>query len=200
MNLHHIKILCALCAFLYTASAREVLAHPHVFITATFSFLFEGDLIKGVRSYWVFDPVFSMELVRGFDKNGDGAFDGTESAEIASVILSNLQAFHYLTFVQVSGRVLPPQKPEQFLATLKNGRVAFSLYTPLPQAVNAKKSDISVYSYDPSYDIEVTMSEQKPVVFEKLPESANCATKKFEETDPAYWAGQITYQRIRLSC
>lgn len=175
-------------------------AHPHVFIDARFAYVMKEGKVTGIRSYWIFDPIFSMELIRSFDADKNGAFDPAEGKKMADTVLENLKYYHYLTFLRLGGETLPATRPTEFAATLQKDRVGFSLLTPLPKPIDPAKDDISVYSYDPSYYIEVNVAKEKPAFFEPPGDVPKCAFKQYTESDPAYWNGLINFERIKLSC
>jgi ABC-type uncharacterized transport system substrate-binding protein len=180
--------------------SAPALAHPHVFINNTTGFVFKDNKVAGIRLYWVFDPIFSAEVIRSYDANKDKQFDAKESAVIAETILQNLKDFHYLSYITVSGEKLPAIRPTEFKATMQGDRVAFALYMPLPQPIDPHAHDIGVSVYDQSYYIEVTLSKDIPVLFEPEAKKTSCSFKKFTETDPQYFGGMITFERVKLVC
>ena len=54
-------------------------AHPHVFVDNRVTFLFDGSRLTGFRENWLFDEVFSDQLLQDFDTNHDGQFSKAES-------------------------------------------------------------------------------------------------------------------------
>ncbi|HVJ42533.1 MAG TPA: DUF1007 family protein, partial [Dongiaceae bacterium] len=96
--------------------------HPHVFIDNTVDFVFDGGgKITGLRMTWVFDDVFSDELLGDFDANHDKSFDAAESRKIAATIWPNMKPFHYFTYVWVDKKDLGLILPSDFKASAAKG-------------------------------------------------------------------------------
>ncbi|MEP4770646.1 MAG: DUF1007 family protein [Roseibium sp.] len=91
------QLLIAL-GFLVSAAAG-VYAHPHVFIEARSSLVFDDNgKAVSVRHVFRFDDAFSAFAIQGFDKNGDGVYSRDELSELADVNIESMADFGYFTF------------------------------------------------------------------------------------------------------
>jgi len=54
------------------ASAGPAAAHPHIWINAVATFLFEDRMLVGVRHHWEFDEMFGSYVIEEQDADGDG--------------------------------------------------------------------------------------------------------------------------------
>ena len=53
-------------------SAPPALAHPHVWVRASATILYEHNTITGLQQAWTFDEFYTQQAIEGLDKNGDG--------------------------------------------------------------------------------------------------------------------------------
>jgi nickel/cobalt transporter (NicO) family protein len=87
--------------------AEPVGAHPHVWIDAVVTFVFEDGQLVGLRHHWKFDEFFGSFVIEEHDDNGDGAFDAAEVSAIRDTAFSNLREYDYFTHVHIDGDKLP---------------------------------------------------------------------------------------------
>src|SRR5690242_3661369 len=85
----------ALALALLTSAGSPASAHPHVFIDNRIAFVFDGARMTGFREIWVFDDIFSDQLLQQFDADHDGHLSNAESDALAKGTLPNLAHFHY---------------------------------------------------------------------------------------------------------
>ena len=69
------NILAAVAAAVgLAASAAPALAHPHVWVTASATVLYDHNTITGLQQAWTFDEFYTQQAIEGLDKNGDGKY------------------------------------------------------------------------------------------------------------------------------
>jgi ABC-type uncharacterized transport system substrate-binding protein len=175
-------------------------AHPHVFIDNRVVFMFAGDKIIALTESWTFDEIFSDQLLQGFDKNGDGAFDKAESKAVAEGTLPNLKKFRYFNYIWVDGKDLGAINPVDFTASIgKNKKVTFVFSVKLPLPVDPKSQKLKVEINDREYYVEVDLAEQQPVLFHGNA-GVTCEPKIRDDIENAYYGGFVNPQEITLSC
>ncbi len=174
-------------------------AHPHVFIDNTVTFVFSGDKITGFRENWVFDDVFSDQLLQQFDTDHNGKFDAKESKAVGETVLPNVKQFHYFTYVWVDKKELPPIPPKDFKATAEKGIVTFDFLVPLPKPVDPKTQSLAVEIYDHEFFVEVDLHKTTPVRFDGA-KTVACEPKIRDDKARAYFGGFVNPQEITLSC
>ena len=191
--------LIAILALSVLGSARPAVAHPHVFIDNTVNFVFDGGKITGFRMTWVFDDVFSDELLTDFDANHDKNFDAAESKKIAATIWPNMQPFHYFTYVWVDKQDLGLILPTDFKASASKGNVTFDFLVPLPKPVDPKTQSLAVEVYDHEFYVEVDLHKTEPVRFTQM-ENVSCTPHVRDDPSRAYFGGYVNPQEITLAC
>jgi ABC-type uncharacterized transport system substrate-binding protein len=177
-------------------------AHPHVFIDSRVTFLFADRKIVGCRENWLFDDVFSDQLLQDYDVDGDGRFNAGESDKIGRETLPNLSQFHFFTYIWVGGKALPKITPKDFHASAKDKLVSFDFMVSLPQP--AEPQDIALEVNDREYFVEVLLAKDKPIVFQDKSggELAGMACQPAVTKDEknAYYGGFVYPQRITVAC
>ena len=186
-----------LVTFLMAAAPAE--AHPHVFIDNRVTFLFDAGKVTALRLNWVFDEIFSDNLLAQFDADGDGALDALESKALGEGVLPNLKTFNYFTYVWVDGKQLDPIAPTDFVASAENAIVTFQMKVPLPAPVDPRSQALATEVYDREYYVEVLLAEQEPVALENA-DGVPCGATVRDDTENAYFGGYVIPQEIALQC
>jgi len=179
--------------------AGTAAAHPHVFIDNTVSFVFDGGKITGFRENWVFDDVFSDELIKEFDANGDHSFDAAESKKVGETVLPNVKQFHYFTYVWIDKKDLGEIPPKDFTATASKGIVTFDFLVDLPKPIDPKTARLAVEVYDHEFYVEVDLHKSEPVRFIKM-QGVSCTSTIRDDASRAYFGGFVNPQEIGLTC
>jgi ABC-type uncharacterized transport system substrate-binding protein len=68
-----VRVTIAACAV--ALGAGPAAAHPHVWINAVATLLFEDRMLVGVHHRWEFDEMFGSYVIEEHDANGDGKLD-----------------------------------------------------------------------------------------------------------------------------
>jgi len=180
--------------------ATGALAHPHVFIDNRVTFLFAGKKVVGFRENWLFDDVFSDQLMQEYDADGDGKIGPAESDKLGHDTLPNLAQFHYFTYIWVDGKALPKITPTDFHAAAKDKLVTFDFLVRLPQPVDA--SAIALEVNDREYFVEVLLAKDHAIVFreESGKDVTGCQASVAKDEKNAYYGGFVFPQRITLAC
>jgi ABC-type uncharacterized transport system substrate-binding protein len=196
--------VCALAAIFGVLLPATASAHPHVFIDNRVTFLFSENKIVGFRENWLFDDVFSDQMLQDFDADGDGKYSKAESDKIAAETLPNLAQFHYFTFVWVDGKPLAKIPPKDFHASAKNKLVTFDFMVTLPKPVDPSTQDIAVEINDREYFVEVLLAKDAPIAFKELTgkdlTGLVCEPSVTKDEKNAYYGGFVYPQQIKLKC
>jgi ABC-type uncharacterized transport system substrate-binding protein len=193
-------LLVALTAGCTGFFATGVSAHPHVFIDNRVTFLFAGKKLLGFRENWLFDDVFSDQLLQDYDADGDGKIGPAESEKLSKETLPNLAQFHYFTYIWAEGKALPKITPTDFHASAKGKLVTFDFLVMLPQP--ADPAAIALEVNDREYFVEVLLAKDHPFAFrdETGKDIATCQPSVTKDEKNAYYGGFVYPQRITLVC
>lgn len=174
-------------------------AHPSTSLNYRLLFTFEGSRITDIGESWTFDPLFSQELLSDYDKDGDGAFDQSETKIMGRDILANLSRSHYLTYITVDGRDLDAFVPFGFRARNSDGIVTIAFSNHLMAPLEASGSTIAVQVKDPGYVVLTAPAQNEPVILRGVTMDM-CAVRILNSPAEAYTHGMITTQQVDLTC
>ena len=201
LNLRKCAALSAAIGVLTLGAAQgPARAHPHVWINADVTLVFESKAIRALEITWAFDDLYSTLIREDFDKDGDGTLDKSELAEVArNQLEENLGEFSYFTHPQIDGKRLRVTEVEAFRAHFKDELLSFSFRVPLPEPVDPTRTDFAFGLYDEEYYIEFGVRRDDPI---RMTGDAPAGCKTivgFDEENPIYF-GAVAPMRISLSC
>ncbi len=184
---------------LFLAAAPPAQAHPHVFIDNHLIFVFDGSMLVGFREIWVFDDIFSQQLLEQFDTDHDGHFSNEESDAVAKGTLPNLASFHYFTYLWLDGKLLPQITPSDFHAAAESSIVAFNFMVKLPKPIDPRHVKFALEANDRTYYVQVALAERKRFAIAGMKGIA-CEPHVEQDAANAYYGGFVYPERVTLRC
>jgi ABC-type uncharacterized transport system substrate-binding protein len=193
-----VPLASAACAAV-TLGARPAAAHPHVWINAVTTFLFEDRMLMGIRHHWEFDEMFGSYVIEEQDADRDGELDRAEIASVQASAFSNLREYDFFTHARIDGNDMPLHEVTDFAARIENGMLVYEFTLPLAKPVDPGVSQFAAGIYDPEYYVEVLLDEDDPVRFEGLSSGA-CTYAIQEDIEHPIYYGLVNPLTIVLSC
>ena len=145
-------------------SALPAAAHPHVWVQAQVTVLFEKGSIVGLRHKWTFDDMYTAMAIQGLDTNKDGVYDRQELADLAQVNIDGLKEFEYFTYVALGAQRLKTKAPVDFyLEHTKDGLLSLYFTLPLEQPVLTDAKGFGFQLTDPGYFIAFDYVKDDPI-------------------------------------
>ena len=145
-------------------SAGRALAHPHVWVTASATVLYDHNAITGLQQAWTFDEFYTQQAIEGLDKNGDGKYDRQELQELAQVNIDGLKEFAYFTNAKLGADDLKFKPPvDYWLDYTDKGVLTLHFTLPLEKPVPADAVGFAFSVSDPSYFIAFDLAKDDPV-------------------------------------
>ena len=145
-------------------AARPALAHPHVWVTASATVLYDHNAIAGLQQAWTFDEFYTQQAIEGLDKNGDGKYDRQELSELAQVNMDGLKEFNYFTFAKLGTEDLKFKPPVDYWLEYSDKKILTLHFTlPLEKPVPADATGFAFSVSDPSYFIAFDLAKDKPI-------------------------------------
>ncbi len=98
-------------------------AHPVILIDYTMKVQFDSSGLQGFYETWRFDDVHSTEILKMFDKNGNGQIDPAELPALKRGYFDDLKDYSYFASIVVNGKEVPTREVSDFAATDEDGRM-----------------------------------------------------------------------------
>ena len=135
-----------------TAPVLSIYAHPHVNVNSYAHFYFDKSGLMGMYVQWVFDPLYSSQILYECDLDSNGEFSGEELAEVEDYYFSQLDQYNYYLDLAVNKRKVPLPEPVNFNAQVDHDDevVIFTFYLPLKQEFAPGGTRLMVDFADPS--------------------------------------------------
>lgn len=156
-------MVCAIVLAALLSSAREIGAHPHVFIVQRLEVVFDDKGLAGVRVRWKFDDMFAAMIAEDHDRNGDGALDPPEVEIVREKAFSFIAEHNYFIFIKIENKPFQVKYTTDFNAVLKDGKLEYHFFVPCHVTATKAKKKISVATYDPTYYTAVFFAKNGPV-------------------------------------
>jgi ABC-type uncharacterized transport system substrate-binding protein len=165
-------------------------AHPHVFIDTKITVVFGQNTIEKLFVQFDFDPMFSAELIHGFDANASRQFEKNEIKNIYKNAFSNLKDYNYFIHFVDAGKKLTFTSVSDFNASINSaGKVQYTFTIDTDIKTNIANKKVKMAAYDHSYYFNVRL-EKANVSFINQ-EQANFTWSFIQDKSMAYYFDQI---------
>jgi ABC-type uncharacterized transport system substrate-binding protein len=198
-------------------------AHPHVFIDAGVTLIFdeEGQL-GAVRIAWAYDELYSLLAVEefGLDPDFDGVLTEQERAQLVGFDMNWIEGFEGDAYLLVDGGQVALSGPLEWDAAYEDGRVVTTHLRALPERVSISAGPAILQIYDPTYYTAYQIS--LPTRLENAPEGCEAqvfvpdmeaagdelraALREFAGSDDAFMeaefppVGELFAEEVRVTC
>ncbi|RJK99224.1 DUF1007 family protein [Paracoccus aestuarii] len=160
-----------LAAVTMAALPSGALAHPHVFIDAALSLVYDDQgRLSEVAVEWEYDDFYSFLIIEdmGLDPDGDGVLTPEEQAAIQDFDADWEEGFDGRLYLGVEGRRVALQAPRDFGADYRDGRLVSRHVRPLAAPLDGALP-LLVQVYDPEFYVQFAIPDT-PVI-----QGADCA-------------------------
>jgi nickel/cobalt transporter (NicO) family protein len=168
--MHRFSAALAAALALLLAFAFPAFAHPHIFVDAKATVVFNdaGDVI-GVRHQWTFDEAFSAWSIQGLDTNNDGVTSEAELQSLADENMKGLGAYSYYTYMGEAGA---PNLTFHHLPNPRldyaDGRTTLKFTLALDKPYHIKKR-LQLGIEDSEYYVAITFAGPEAISLENAP-------------------------------
>ena len=131
-------------------------AHPHVFVDATITAIFDGKGLSGIKNHWVYDEMYSAATFASADSDGNGQLSAKETEQLKNGILGPIASSNYYNYVLVGTEFLPAKGVKNFKAEMKNGKLALDFTVSFSIPVKQDYTMATVAVNDPTNYIQMT--------------------------------------------
>ncbi|MCK5198332.1 MAG: DUF1007 family protein [Spirochaetales bacterium] len=122
-------------------------AHPHMSINAYAHYYFDQSGFMGFYIQWIFDPLFSSQIVYECDTDNDLSFSDKELEQVEKYYFSRLDDYNFYTELRIEDRVEPLGIPVNFSAEIDtddDNVVIFTFYVPVNRPYKSGGTRITV--------------------------------------------------------
>lgn len=155
--------LRAVLAFFAAFLPSLVLAHPHVWVTATTTVVTRPDgTITAIKHRWTFDEPFSAYAVMGMDKDGDGKFSREELAPFARINMESLHEYGFFTSVKQGKGAIAFSDPVDYWLDHDGKALTLNFTLPVKEGAIVVK-DARLEVTDPSFFVSFEFAKENPV-------------------------------------
>jgi ABC-type uncharacterized transport system substrate-binding protein len=154
---------CAIFVLLLVSLCPSVCrAHAHIFIDYTVTAEFDEAGLKGMRTVWTFDRMFSSFIIKQFDKDNNKSFDAQEVAAIRDNAFKALAKDGYFAHLSHGKKALPAPRPTEFDAKLvgKKDVVRYSFFLPVTVQADGESQRVSLFFFDPVIYVSFTITNK----------------------------------------
>lgn len=147
--------------FIILIGAALLYAHPHVAITSSVNFVWEGKKLQGAYIEWTFDKFFSAEIINWLDADKDGKFSTAENEQVYNNAFINLRNYYYYTFIRQGKNRTSPSEVSRFKVSQHKGIMTYRFYVDL-SAYTGNELYFAVYDY--TYFCDIRYAENRGVL------------------------------------
>ena len=141
-------------ALAFCLSPFGVSAHPHIFIDAGASFIFNdsGELFA-VKIEWAYDDLYTLFTVDdlGLDSDGDGVITIGEQKKLVGFDTQWLDGFEGDSYLTFAGTQIRLGQPESATAELVAGRLITSHIRKIDKPISMVGKVVELKIFDPTY-------------------------------------------------
>ncbi|WP_303342304.1 DUF1007 family protein [Paracoccus sp. (in: a-proteobacteria)] len=150
----HALITAATCALLPLSAA----AHPHLFIDAGVTLIYDGGDLTAVQVEWVYDDFYSLLITQdyGLDPDGDGVLTDDETAALQGFDSDWEPGFDGRLFLLAEGRRIALDPGRDFTAEYRDGQIISRHIRDLSPPI-AGDGLVIARIYDPEFYVDFTV-------------------------------------------
>ena len=158
MRGQRIRLIVSL--FVLGLVATSVGAHPHVFIDSRMRAEIHGDTVTHISAHWTFDRFFTHQVMRDFNLDPSGDFSSDDVEAVRRGAFDNLRNYDYFIFIEVDGREISANNPENFNVELNaDDRLVYTFDIPVDVELTGASRKIEVAMYDEEFFVDMAFAD-----------------------------------------
>jgi ABC-type uncharacterized transport system substrate-binding protein len=174
-------------------------AHPHVWIETKGAFDFDQGKLVAVDVDWLFDEMFSAQLIEDFDKGKKGKFDASDIADLQQQVLPGYADFGYYTHLRVDGTEQKIARTGNFTAAIEKDQVHFHFTAYMPVPIDPVAHKVEAGFYDETFFVDLAFTPHNPITFNGIAPGL-CGDTIVPDPNHKIYFGQVTPEAVKLTC
>ncbi len=147
-----LSIFAAPCAF----------AHPHVFVDAKVSLVFDEKGLTGFEEEWIFDEMFGKMIIDDYDKDKNGVFDEKEAVKVKLEAFENVKEWDYFHEISIQGKKFKVQWVKDFKVKIVKGLLIYTFFIPCHVPLDSQNKKINFSLSDPTIYTDLIFTKDSP--------------------------------------
>jgi len=145
-----------LIRLLFIILPTVLIAHPHIIIDYSVELRVNSQGIpEGYYVTWIFDSLFSQEVIFEVDRNRDGVLQPSEIDLVYNFAFENTRHFNFFTRFQINQEpMVPVTRVEQFEARIENRQLWYRFFVPFQtngSRTAANTNRINIWVFDETF-------------------------------------------------
>ena len=182
-----------------TSHERAAQAHPHLWIDAAGTILFDKGKVVAIRFQWTFDEFFSAGVIGEFDKNANKKFDEDEVEPLRAGAFEGTREVGFFTDIRMGDEKFPIATTRDFKPRIEKDAAIYEFTVPFAEPFDPTQKALTVSVYDESYFVDIGFQGHEPIKLDG-DGNATCAVRIVEDRgNPIY--GDVVYpKKAILEC
>lgn len=193
---HHLAAALTFAGVL--AATGPGTTHPHIWIDASATLVFEHGALVGVETRWDLDPFVSALLMEDFDADKNGIFEPEEAMALEQATFVGLSEFGFYTHMRVDGVASSPETVLDFRPSIRDDIVVYDFFVPLPEPVDPSRQRVDIAFYDETYFTDLYYEEAS--ISLGGDQTGGCSLSLREDIETPIYFGMVFPLRIGLRC
>lgn len=139
----------------FLCSAQTAHTHPHVWVDYLVEVRFDQDGLVGFQHRWLFDEMFSSQVMEMFDADNNGSFSSEEVENVRQGAFAYLEEYGYFIMIKVNGQDVAVREVRDFFARIDGHQVIYEFFTPLTVPAGAQPQTIHLLVADMEYFVDM---------------------------------------------
>lgn len=149
--------LLLLAALLLPAPAH---AHPHAFVEAYVTLVFDDQGLAGIHQRWVMDAMLAASVLDLVGENGDGKLSKAEADAIERQSFRLLKDYNYFTHVRIDGKPFAVDWARDFSVTMDGRKMIWDFLVPCHVTAGPAEREVVVAVFDDTFYTYVTYGDE----------------------------------------
>ncbi|WFS62138.1 DUF1007 family protein [Pseudodesulfovibrio thermohalotolerans] len=140
-------------------------AHPHAFVAADVTFVFDEEGLAGIHQRWDMDEMLTASILDLIQKYDGGPLTPAEAKAVESESFKLIKEYDYFTHIRIDGKPFRAQWATDFRVELNDRKMVWHFTIPCHVKAADRNREIVVGVFDESFYTFVTYaSENGPTI------------------------------------
>ncbi|GAB6057587.1 DUF1007 family protein [Desulfonatronum parangueonense] len=144
-----------------SGTATTARAHPHVWVDYAIEARFDQNGLTGFHHRWVFDEMFSMQIMEMFDLPSDGNFSAAQIEEVRQGAFDYLREYNYFIHIKIDGKDFFVQYIRDFHVTTQGHNIVYEFFVPCTVAAADTPKKVHLLVADMEYFVDLAFVADK---------------------------------------